>query len=421
MAANGTLADLLERELRRRGWTLAYFADLLGRLGGPTVSPSVQVVWNWRSGRVLPGPTYRRLIARALDLPVEAIVNAIALQQAVKAGVDGDTQGDVMGPPLLPSLLASVDPDRLAYTGPVDSRYLDGLSALTRSYLQLHNTVPPAAVRNAITDHFEELTALALRSHPPSTAQRIRTLAGQAAVLAGWVSFNLQSIGQALAYWVTAHDLARDAGNVGLQAHALGCRSRLYSPIHRRRHADRVTALALLEVANSLADRAASPALRSWLLANRAQQLAATARPEDSYRDLESASRLVAMPGPTNDDVLSGWDEVRVDAYRGICAMALRRPAEVIVLLEPVLARTDPARVQRTLQQSDLAAAYAQQGEIERACSLLGEGLSATGEAQFPEGVQRALGVRARQLERWAGSRAVRELDDLILAAGYTV
>jgi hypothetical protein len=71
MAATGTLADLLDREMRRRGWTLAYF-------------------WNWRSGRVPPGPTYRRLIARALDLPVEVIVNAIVLQQGIKAREVGD-------------------------------------------------------------------------------------------------------------------------------------------------------------------------------------------------------------------------------------------------------------------------------------------------------------------------------------------
>jgi hypothetical protein len=180
-------------------------------------------------------------------------------------------------------------------------------------------------------------------------------------------------------------------------------------------------ALALLDRANHLAEGAASPALRSWLLSNRAQQLAVTAQASASYQDLDMAAHLVSQAEPTDDDVLSGWDEVRVNAYRGICAMVLRRPAEVIAITEPVLARTDPARVQRCLQQSDLAAAYAQQGEIDHACALLGAALTVANGAQFPEGIQRALRVRTEYLAG-TDTRAVRELDEMIstIAPGGT-
>jgi transcriptional regulator with XRE-family HTH domain len=302
----------------------------------------------------------------------------------------------------------------LARPGP---ELLDGLAVMTKNYLQLHNTVSPAAVRPAICHHFDQLI-LALHFGSPSAGARIRSMAAQTAILAGWVSFNLQDVSRALMYWSVAHELAREAGNVSLQAHALGARSRLYSPIHRGPdEADPGAALALLDQGVQLAQRAASPALRSWLLANRAQQLAATSQADASYRDLDAAAHFASLGEQADEDVLSGWDEVRVDAYRGICAMVLQRPAEVIAVTESVLARTDPARVQRSLQQCDLAAAYAMQGDVDHAAGLLREALAIANGANFPEGVQRVRGVRARYLVGH-DLPAVSELDELIASYG---
>jgi hypothetical protein len=268
----------------------------------------------------------------------------------------------------------------------------------------------------AITRHFHDLAALTLMSFPSFTSARIRTIAAQAALLAGWVSFNLQELTQALMYWTAAHDLAREAGNVSVQAHALASRSRLYSPIHRDpRHADPDSALALLDQAVRLADRTASPALRSWLLANRAQQLAAMDLQPASYRDLDAAAHYVSLREQTEDDMLAGWDEVRVDAYRGICAMLLMRPADVIAVTDSVLARTSSNRIQRSLQQCDLAAAYAQQGEIDRAAVMLGDALAVAGRAQFPEGIQRVRNTRTKYLHS-AGGPAVQYLDQQLAA-----
>ncbi len=325
---------------------------------------------------------------------------------------------DASRPHLIPGSVA-LDAARHAFAGYPDGQLLDGMAALTRNYLHLHNTVSPLAVRLAIARHFDDLTALALKSYSSPTSARMRSMAAQTAILAGWVSFNLQDLTQALMYWSVAHDLAREAGNVSVQAHALGARSRLYSPIHRDPgEADPAGALALLDQAVKLADRAASPALRSWLLANRAQQLAVTDQAVASYRDLEASAHYVSLTEQTNDDVLAGWDEVRVDAYRGICAMALGRPAEVVAITELVLARTDSNRVQRCLQQSDLAAAYAQQGDVDRASLLLGDALIVANRAQFPEGVQRVRSTRVKYLSEHAGRPSVRQLDELFAAGG---
>ncbi len=98
--------------------------------------------------------------------------------------------------------------------------------------------------------------------------------------------------------------------------------------------------------------------------------------------------------------------------------MALGRPAEVVAITESVLARTDPNRVQRCLQQSDLAAAYAQQGEVDQASFMLGDALTVANRAQFPEGVARVRSTRVKHLSEHAGTPSVRQLDELLAATG---
>src|SRR5262249_20683883 len=93
---------------------------------------------------------------------------------------------------------------RQGHMGNPDEQLLDGLAPLTRHYLKSHNTVAPPVVRSAITRHIEDLTALGLRAHSPTTSARLRSLAAQAAILAGWVSFNMQDLTQAFMYWSVA-------------------------------------------------------------------------------------------------------------------------------------------------------------------------------------------------------------------------
>jgi transcriptional regulator with XRE-family HTH domain len=314
------------------------------------------------------------------------------------------------------SHLVELHTARHAFPGDRDGQLLDGMATLTRSYLHLHNTVSPWAVHAAIVRHFDDLTTLALRSYSSTTSGRILSMAAQAAILAGWVSFNVQDFTEAYVYWCVAHDLARDAGNAAVQAHALGSRSRLYSPIHRDLlQADPGTALALLDQAVKLASGVASPVLRSWLLANRAQQLAVSDQAAASYRDLEASAHQLSLAEQTDNDLLAGWDEVRVDAYRGICAMVLGQPSEVIAITESVLERTTDNQVQRCLQQSDLAAAHAQRGDVDQASLLLSEALTRARRSQFPEGVQRVRRTRAQYLQG-ANSPSVSQLDALLAA-----
>jgi Domain of unknown function (DUF4062) len=393
---------LTRAELVERMWAASDDANL---------GLDTSLIYRWERGekgrrRTRPSEQYRRLLGLVCEREMQNMSPIGRREFLRKLAMLAGSQL-LAGPVILDTPIP-------LHAGAPDPQLLDGMAALTRNYLHLHNTVSPSAVRAAIARHFDDLTALALRSHWPSTAARIRSMSAQTAILAGWVAFNLQDMSQALMYWTVAHEMAREAGNVSIQAHALGCRSRLYSPIHRGVHeTDPAVALALLDQAVLLSEGAASPALRSWLLANRAQQFAATNQAAASFRDLDASARFASIGEQSDDDMLSGWDEVRVDAYRGICAMVLRRPAEVIAVTESVLARTDPTRVQRSLQQCDLAAAHAMQGEIDRACALLREAIETARRTQFPEGVRRAVAVRTQYLDSHESPYIV-QLDDLM-------
>jgi tetratricopeptide (TPR) repeat protein len=250
----------------------------------------------------------------------------------------------------------------------------------------------------------------------PADIVRVQVAAAQTAIIVGWLAFNVSRPGEALAHWILAHELASEASHNDLTAYALACRSRLHSRVHRGDQAVApATALVLLNRALVMAATSTDVALRSWLLVNRAEQHAASGDALACGRDLDGAALVIEGPG-TQDDVLwAHWSPARIDTYRGNCARLLHRPAEAISVLESLLGRLDPRVIPaRTLPLADLAVAYAEQGEIERACELLTESLMAANEAGYPEGARRVVDVRSTALAGRGGVSAVRHLDELL-------
>ena len=61
---------------------------------------------------------------------------------------------------------------------------------------------------------------------------------------------------------------------------------------------------------------------------------------------------------------------------------------------------------------ADLAAAYSQRDEVERACTLLDDVLVTAHTARMPEQAARVQRIRNVYLSQWADTAAVRQLDD---------
>jgi hypothetical protein len=310
--------------------------------------------------------------------------------------------------------------ERPAGTVRTDEGVVQGLRALVAAYGQAYETVEPSALAPAVGRLLDRITERLHDPMSPAHRQQLGPIAAEAAALAGWLAHLLDHQGAARAYFSLARDAARDAMDDTLHALALGSLSQLHSTTPAGGRGGSPVALRLLEEANARIGRQAPAAARAWLGARLAEERAALgdadgyrrhmARAEDAWTSgvQDEGRGFFSMQG-----FFAGWDDERFDGYHGVCLLLVERPREA----EPYLVRSlqrERARADwrpRATALTDLAAAYAQQREPERACSTAGEALSAATTAGFPMGVQRLRGVRGR-LEPWRTHPDVAELDE---------
>jgi tetratricopeptide (TPR) repeat protein len=190
--------------------------------------------------------------------------------------------------------------------------------------------------------------------------------------------------------------------------------SSLYSGVPRGGvGGDTQQALAALQGAGSLVSRRATPLVRTWLHARRAEEHAAAGDARASDRDLALAYEAFNEADHPDDDLL-GWSEARLAGYEGNCALSLGRWRDAVSILERALANTAArATSNRAAVLGDLAAASARQGEVDRACALLAEHIDTVRSGHLPVRRQRVMSVR-RHLEPWRSDTAVRRLDELL-------
>src|SRR5437588_3347600 len=148
-----------------------------------------------------------------------------------------------------------------------------------------------------------------------------------------------------------ARDLAHEAGEKPLLAHVLVATSSIYSAPTGHPASDQATSLSLLDEADSVAGARCSPALRSWVLARRAEELAAAGDANGSRKDFDQASRLLNGAPPRTWGILADWDGQRLAIWRAHCEIhsnpepptgPLNEAADV---LERALAGLNPSRL----------------------------------------------------------------------------
>jgi len=315
---------------------------------------------------------------------------------------------------------ALLDWDRLGAllqgSSAADDPLVDGLEAITtRCALQIETAVP-SRLLPAVESHLGLMTGALRASQPGPRRRRLLSLAGETSVLAGWLSYLRENRGDARRSWAYALELARESGDARLMAITLAMQRVLHSTIpNGGRYGSPARALAFLDQAETRLGRASSPHARVMILAKRAEEHAAAGDAAAAWRDLDLAEDLVERLPFRDDGLFAHWDAARIAGYRGSCAMALGRPREAVAVLETALAATSPAlRGQHCAVTTDLAAAYAEQGEVERSCRLLTASLDAAQRSGLEELVLRIVGAR-RHLGRWQESAHVRQLDERLL------
>jgi hypothetical protein len=392
-----------------------------------TVHPST--VADWLSGAI-PHRSTRRWISSALEIPLDDLTRAAEAQRAPRdsALVDSD---DVERREFTKLLLVagtaagSLDLERFAsiLAGTrADEPGLDDLETLTVDLIRRETTLAPHSLFPAVRGHLAGLRDVLVWT-PPSLAPRAYSLAGQTALLAGYLMFKQDRHGEADVYWSLADRFGDMAGDVRLRAALLVLQAQRWEGENLPRQGDNLPlSLALLDRAASLLGPNPEPAAAAHVLTFRARRHAEASRADRAYaarsmHDIDSLhSHLSRMHSA--DASIYIVESVRGEAVQkgAMALLHLGRPNDAAADLERLLASIGQASLSwRSGVTTNLAASRAAMGESEHACDLLSASLQLATQASATRAVNRIRHARQQWLADYDGPPAAR-LDEQLLA-----
>jgi transcriptional regulator with XRE-family HTH domain len=416
----GTRRDKLREARLSRGWSqgdvVAQLQNLEVELGGrrEAIAADPDLYGKWERGKVAPGVYYASRLcvvfqASPAELDLSSTPRVMAelaevrerlMKRRTFLGRAATTVGvAALG---LDHLASAFDSDRLAaaLSAPrkVDPTLVDGLRKLTQAYVHTCDTIPPHRLLSAVTLHLTQIRELISE---PSPNPDIADLTTQTAILAGWLSWQLDNRGNARSYWRYAEQLAAQLGASSVHAYAVGVQAELHSHAPYAGPAeDGRAALALLDRAIAIAGKASKPNMHAWLHARRAEQHAMFGNRLASHRDLDHACRIAAS-GVAAPDALLYMDDThgrdtRQLRYRASSAHLLGDDTEAIGHLNHYVGSIDPGFLpHRVKALSYLAMAHAGD-DIDHACDLLGQSVEISRGAGLREAARYATAARRR-------------------------
>jgi hypothetical protein len=417
-AERGLTEDALAREMR-------HWAELHG---APRPEISANTIAEWEAGsRPMDGGALR-LLWLALETPNQCWADVDAdvwslFRPAHRQPADRARRLDFLAYAAALGEPAALDPDRLDSalddTVRLDSRVVEGVTYVARQFRKRWGTEPPHLVRRQLRAHLEATITLLDQPMGDDMRHDLQSAAATTAAWAGAVAILVRRLDSAAVYLEIARRNAMEANDAESEALALLYSSQLHSracpsgPI-----ADPARAQALVEAADDRLGRTTAPVANAWVLLRAAEEVASTDE-RAAYRLADEADRLAAAAGPIpSDGLCSRWSLDLHVAYRGNISILAGQPARGIPLLEAALAALPKEMIgTRPMATADLGGAYAQIGEIDHSCHLLGEALAEAAAAGLSDPGERVRVIRDRRLAAHAADPAVRELDEKLRAS----
>lgn len=403
------------------------------RLAGEHLDHALLAVRMSRPDR--PRDAAKRSLEAARSVLERASVDAArreAVAEPPRASQEIDMERRVLMKALMgASLVPTGALDALERTRSASARQMrtdDGLvwafRSLLSAYSQGFETMEPGELVPSVAELVDRVTERLNEPMAPAHRKALGEIASDSAGLAGWLSHSLNRQGHARAYFSLARDTAVEIDDPALHAMALGSLSQLCSTTPAGGWEGSPPALRLLRQANDLLPAEASAGARTWLGARLAEECAAMGDGDGYERNMARAEDAWSLGRIGNDrggffsqqGFFAQWEDKRFDGYRAICLVLLDEPYVAEDHLSRALARTLGQSRGRATLLTDMTAAYALQGEPERACETARESIAASTEAGFPMGLQRLRGARKR-LDRWQRHPDVRELDEQLAVA----
>jgi hypothetical protein len=339
-SGRGPLCDLIGRQMAVQSLSLHNLAKLVHEAGSATGTYSratPQLISKWRSGKVTPGPHHIRLLASALNQPLEEVAAAAEAQRS---------RGR-MGLPA-PALTALNQPASEVR----GADYVEMLRQSTQSLVALDSLLGGDDAAELGLRLFGGARRRVTEAGQGRTDRReMLSAVAELAEVAGWLLFDANRQNGAAELNQQALLLAQLSGDRALEVLIL---QNMSLQAHWRGQAVESLALAnrLLELANG----SGSARLRALLGAREARALALIGRGTEAERAFESA-RFAFFEGPSRADPSWTWwlDEAEFSYHEGQMRAELREwPAAEVHLRHAVAACPQNRPRDRTLYRAYL-------------------------------------------------------------------
>ncbi len=307
---------------------------------------------------------------------------------------------------LLPSVLNADETERLSWifedAKTLDATALASLERITDSYWHLlYSGIPKGRLLQGVLGHLANVKLFLHTAQPTAREQRLSALVSQQAQMAGNIYFDMHDYPQEEQYFKLGIEMARHAAHPPLYAVAVARTSFVYS--YSRQYQE---ALPLLQVARRFAGQ--SLTIYYWIAAVEAEVHARlyTLQPQSSryhasLQALEEAEQSIEQ----SDEVLPLYGRKfglgDLLGYKGTCFKYLGRSEDAqAVLLEALSTRDKTPSTQaitpvtQAITLVDLGSVYAQQGEIEEACTRATQALMIISQTGSANTLQRVVDFR---------------------------
>ncbi|MBV9691826.1 MAG: hypothetical protein JO202_19175 [Ktedonobacteraceae bacterium] len=319
---------------------------------------------------------------------------------------------------LLPHVLTADEAERLSWlfvdAKALDATALSSLERITDNYWHLlHSGVPKGGLLQGVLGHLGTVEHFLHTAQPTAFEQRLSALVSQQAQMAGSIYFDMHDYAQAEQYFKLGIEVARHTANPPLYAVAVARTSFVYRYSQQFQEA-----LSLLHIARRCAGQ--SPTIYYWVAAVEAEVHARlyALQPESSIsyaclKALEEAEQRIEQ----SDEAPSYGRKFGLGdllGYKGVCFRYLRRANDAQAVLLEALTTLNSYPIGQAMALVDLGSVYAQQGEIEEACTRATQALVIISQTRSANTLQRVSNFR-RELEPWASSAEVQTLDEQIM------
>lgn len=280
---------------------------------------------------------------------------------------------------------------------------IEELETITASYWRLCANTSLDLLAN-IAEHFRTVINLLQRTLPYEITQRLCSLTGEIAQILGKTLFDLHEYALAWSYYMFSLKAAQTVSNHDLWATGVGRMILLLIYWKTPQNA-----LPLLQEIRQLTVQNTS--IACWLAVVEAEVYAHLGDAPACDEALRVAKKLSSQKeGLGEDRYAIGFNSSRLAAYEGACFVRLRQPERALPALQQALSLLDPQAIRRrSTILTDIGIAYAQQGNIQEACTWASQALTITTQTKSKDVLERVRIVHS-ELKMW---KEIEEVENL--------